>query len=715
MHPRLASHMNGVIQRLRRAIRPRGATAEGDGKLLETFVQRRDEAAFAALVRSHGPMVLGVCRRILRDPHDAEDAFQATFLVLARKADTIVPRESVANWLYGVAQRTALKARGIRVKRWMRERQVSEMPEAAAASRDLWPEIEPILDQELGRLPEKYRTAIVLCGLEGRTQKEAAVRLGWTEGCVSMRLSRARKMLAQRLTRRGVKVTSGTIVALLTHNAASIGMSQTLFASTAKSAIVFATGQSVAAGIISTPVAALTDGVLKSMFYISFAKAVAVTALIVSLGAGAAGLTHQRLATKPATAAGLSAPPSSPDVPEVPRAVSAAEAQELAVRAHAQAAAIDKAPKFFIRGLDGAYDTEMMQNPAPDPLTNLFRALDESIGKKAEYEVAYTFAWDERHFLIGDQFFLTASDAKQPAANNPPADPHKYQFFWGTPNLSGLRSRTDQQPPYLVLRANAAETWKNLSFSSPNYVLATCHDFWWGDNRYPSHSYRSQCFNPIPPAAASYQSLGDEQFDGESCHVVVSPTRLERLWISPKTGLMRGYLQLAHDNVPSLFFKSAAVKEFTGRLFASNQEYQNWFYAEFDKLTPERKVQLLKAQAAALDFTKASPKLLVRFRDFREIAPGIWWPYREDRAQGYPLDGGFKCFHATFVVEELRTDLDLTERVNELKPKEGEQVRDLRYAAPVEYEYAPDITEAEILKRVDKQLQKQRENKGVSK
>src|SRR6478672_1457481 len=122
---------NGVLQHLRRAMLLREEAGRTDGQLLQDYISRRDEAALAALVRRHGPMVWGVCRRVLGNHHDAEDAFQAAFLVLLRRAASVVPREMVANWLYGVAHQTALKARSTTAKRWAREKQVRVMPEPA--------------------------------------------------------------------------------------------------------------------------------------------------------------------------------------------------------------------------------------------------------------------------------------------------------------------------------------------------------------------------------------------------------------------------------------------------------------------------------------------------------------------------------------------------------------------------------------------------------
>src|SRR5262249_19630847 len=138
-----------------------------DGQLLERFVNHQDHAAFTALVRRRGPMVWGVCRRVLRSHHDAEDAFQATFLVLIRQAASVTPREKVANWLYGVAYQTALKARATLARRSARERQVAALPEPTAKGQDLGCDLQAVLDRTLSRLPGKYRVAIVLCDVEG--------------------------------------------------------------------------------------------------------------------------------------------------------------------------------------------------------------------------------------------------------------------------------------------------------------------------------------------------------------------------------------------------------------------------------------------------------------------------------------------------------------------------------------------------------------------
>jgi RNA polymerase sigma factor (sigma-70 family) len=247
-----------VLDHFRSAVLRQDAAALTDGQLLDCFLRNHDEAAFAALVRQHGPMVWGVCRRILADHHDAEDAFQATFLVLVRRAADVVPRELVANWLYGVAHQTALKARTMAGKRRARETTMAHLPEAATAGRDPWDDLRPVLDQELSRLPDKYRVAIVLCDLEGKTRKAAARQLRIPEGTVSSRLSTARALLAKRLARHGLALSAGSLAALLTDNAAAVPGA--VVASTIQNACLFAAGRAAGAAI-PAHVVALTEGV----------------------------------------------------------------------------------------------------------------------------------------------------------------------------------------------------------------------------------------------------------------------------------------------------------------------------------------------------------------------------------------------------------------------------------------------------------------------
>jgi RNA polymerase sigma factor (sigma-70 family) len=281
---------NRFLQHLHSASPTQDVAAATDGQLLEYYLARRDERSFAALVGRHGPMVWGVCCRLLSH-QDAEDAFQATFLVLVRKAGSIVPRQMVGNWLYGVAHQTALKARAIAARRAMRERQVIDMPEPNSPASSDWSDLQPVLDEELSRLPQRYRAVVLLCDLEGKTRKEAARLLNVPDGTVAGWLARARIMLAKRLNRRGIALSSvalGTV--LMQYGAAKVPAA--VVQATIESAAKYAAAP-VAAGVVSAPVANLTEGVLKAMLLKKLKVALMVVLSAGIVGAGVLGVALQ--------------------------------------------------------------------------------------------------------------------------------------------------------------------------------------------------------------------------------------------------------------------------------------------------------------------------------------------------------------------------------------------------------------------------------------
>ena len=267
-----------IIRHLRRAALRQAGAGPDDAQLMERFLADRDESAFEALVRRHGSMVFGVCRRVLGRRHDAEDAFHATFLVLACKAAGVRNRAALASWLYGVAYRTAGKARAQAARRRIKERKaaVVEAREDNHERHDL----ARLLDYEVKRLSDKYRTAVILCDLEGVSRKEAARRLGLPEGTVSSRLAAAREMLAKRLTIRGVALATGGVAAVLAHNAASACVPAQLIGFTVQAAAKVAAGHAVSAAA-SAPVAALAKGVMKTMLISKFKVALG---LVVAFG-----------------------------------------------------------------------------------------------------------------------------------------------------------------------------------------------------------------------------------------------------------------------------------------------------------------------------------------------------------------------------------------------------------------------------------------------
>jgi RNA polymerase sigma factor (sigma-70 family) len=257
----------------------------GDHDLLCDLVSRRDERAFAALMQRHGPMVLGVCRRVLHNEFDAEDAFQATFLVLARRAGTIRRGESLHGWLYQVAFRVAQRLR-LRVSR----RQTAAIPEELANPRDepdalSWQEVRSALDEELQQLPEKYRAPLLLCCVSGKTRDEAAEELGWTLNVLKGRLERGRKLLKARLLRRGVELSAALLALTLSQSKSSAALPATLTATTLK-AVSVAFGS--AAGTIPAEMLQLAECGIRATG-ISPLKWAVTTALVMCLAALGAG------------------------------------------------------------------------------------------------------------------------------------------------------------------------------------------------------------------------------------------------------------------------------------------------------------------------------------------------------------------------------------------------------------------------------------------
>jgi RNA polymerase sigma factor (sigma-70 family) len=321
-------------------------------------------------------MVLGVCRRVLGDSHDVEDAFQAVFLVLVRKAGSIVLRETVGGWLYGVAYRTAVEARNKRGRRRAREKQVNAMPQPTAQSDDTWRELKPLLDRELSRLPEKFRVPVVLCDLEGLPRRQVASQLGLPEGTLSSRLHTGRRTLAQRLSRYGFALSGGALAAALTRGA-SAGVPASLLVSTVK----VASGEAAASAAV-----ALAKEVLKTMFLAKLKLAVGAVMVVAALGAG--GVAYQVSGPRAAQAAAESKPATELEalrkenellklnLQVVLEKVRAQEAELKALRGQAKAVRdhLDLGVAVLDFDGDGRIDL-IVTNQAPNPLQQVEAAL----------------------------------------------------------------------------------------------------------------------------------------------------------------------------------------------------------------------------------------------------------------------------------------------------------------------------------------------------
>jgi RNA polymerase sigma factor (sigma-70 family) len=297
------TQLDNILRHLRRTVRSPDAD-DTDARLLERFLRHRDEAAFESLVLRHGPLVLGVCRRILANEHDAEDAFQATFLVLVRKGASIRKRRTLGPWLYGVAHRTALEARRAMARRRAKEAEVVPRAEAfAEGSNDL----REVLDRELAALPDRYREVVVLCDLEGKGRREVAQELGCPEGTVASRLTRGRSLLGKRLARYGLA--TGALAAV-----SQEAVSAALVSATVRAAGSFAAGQAVAAG---ARVSFLVERVVRAMLVMKLRTMTTVMLLVGVVGSGAGWLCfHQAGAAPPNAARGAA---DRPDQQELER------------------------------------------------------------------------------------------------------------------------------------------------------------------------------------------------------------------------------------------------------------------------------------------------------------------------------------------------------------------------------------------------------------
>ncbi len=301
----MSTTTNDFLRHLRTLAARQAVGSLSDQQLLERFRLEHSEASFAVLVQRHGPMVLSVCRRVLHHAQDVEDAFQATFLVLAKKATTLRQPPLLSGWLHGVAYHVALRLKAKAQRRTVHEHRIDPPPPRNAMDDITWRELRSVLDEELGKLSEKYRAPLVLCYLEARTQDEAARHLGWSKNTFNRRLNQARQLLARRLTRRGLSLPAVLTVPLLIDGTASATLPPLLVSNTVRAGLAWATGQAMDA-LASAQVIALAQGGAGSLLG---KKASVAVVLLVSLTLGIGSLLAQRAIQSRTFAEAPTAPP----------------------------------------------------------------------------------------------------------------------------------------------------------------------------------------------------------------------------------------------------------------------------------------------------------------------------------------------------------------------------------------------------------------------
>ena len=283
-----AAPMGAVLRHVSRLFGAGTVAGLAPDQLLDRFVRHQDEVAFAALVERYGPMVLGVCRRLTRDAHAADDAFQATFLVLVRRARSIRDRDRLGNWLYGVAVRVSLKVKADQTRHRLREREVDlDRTPAPEPATTIGCDHATLLHEELAKLPAKYRAPLMMCFLDGQTHDQAATQLGWPIGTVKGRIARAKTLLQTRLGRRGVTLSTAAVAATLTESARA-AVPAILLNQTTQAAMAIAAGGTIAAGACSASAILLSREVVTAMTLtkLKFAAIALVSLGTVATGAG---------------------------------------------------------------------------------------------------------------------------------------------------------------------------------------------------------------------------------------------------------------------------------------------------------------------------------------------------------------------------------------------------------------------------------------------
>lgn len=340
MDPMTNGRLSPIIQHLRRVVRPAETAGISDAQLLERFVVQGDAAAFELLLWRHGPMVWGLCRRMLSDFHEAEDAFQASVVVLARKAGTIGKRRSLASWLYKVTFRIVLRAKAVSARRARFEKLVDQLPSIPInlESENGCCELRPLIDEGLNSLPEKYRVPVVLCYLQNKTNEEAARQLHWPVGTVKTRLSKARELLGDWLCRRGVAFSTEGYESILTPAVVRAALPAGLLESTLKAAMLASVGE-IGAAVVSARGLLLMEGTLKAMFWTKV-KIVTTAALLARVAGSGVGMVSYRTWAAD-DRAGLTAEHSPPLAPRNEPSSPQQKAELQAARSNLEVAATD--------------------------------------------------------------------------------------------------------------------------------------------------------------------------------------------------------------------------------------------------------------------------------------------------------------------------------------------------------------------------------------
>lgn len=377
--------------------------------------------------------------------------------------------------------------------------------------------------------------------------------------------------------------------------------------------------------------------------------------------------------------------------------LTAAEAKALALKVHAATAAMDSLPRFYYRIKSGNAVVDTMRARDDLSVEGLKEALDGPVADVDFLQWGVTFAWTEKHAYWGN------GDHEGPRFGE--AGKLSRQDRVWTKDLAFERNSTADQPARFVYTRTAKQLWE-MQLCELAYFRVTPHRFWWATSQ--NHIDN---LSLVPPEEADYRYVRTELFDDVLCDVIESFDRAERLWIRRITGRLHGVLAFRpRGGAQDPFFDNERVRKIAGRSFATLLEYSNWYSG--DSITPEQKTEIAQI-LYELQFDSLRPNELIRFRDYRQVAPGVWIPFREDRAFTHSADGDpkrYKYIRLWVAVQEVKTDIDLSDTVESLLPKEGEAIQDQRFGVVVNYNFQRDRTQGQFLELIETERNKQRAN-----
>jgi len=652
------------------ALKPDAVELEAvlDGELLRAYTQDGSHEAFAAIVKRYGPLVMGVCRRALRNGGEAEDAFQATFLVLARKASSIRDADCLSDWLFGVALRVARKANAADSRRRSHLERFIEMIRSNPSKPNVATDLECELDEQISRLPERLRKVIVLCHLQGLTKREAAVRLGWPEGTISTRLAQARELLKERLAARGYGAPAEALgpTALAPVPAA-------LCASTLKASL--GTGASAKA-------LALSDALVRAMNAARLKLAGFGAGVFVCAVAGVIGVS---MAVRGKSPTPVAAGPPSPAQP-----VQVAQATPTSrPTSWVSPFASDVSAAQLVRDVRHSEDwIEHVDSFCVVVESVWTRSPESRAAREAELKRQFpNLTIDEKRFpdlrmRMTDTLVMAFDKTRCFKQQDRPGDSNTLSMWDGKKAMGHQFYVSNSQESYWLDKS--IDNFSRSFFSSEtSWPRAGHHRYWWTSSK-----------DPVFPddSPELYEVIGRETYKGIDCWVLnQGGYNFGRWYVGVNDHLLHSLMMGTLRNNPATPGLLKAFGDEHGQTFATTQDVYKWTRT----LPRDRGDELYMEFLTRLHRTDR-PMFEHWMLDYKEVTPGGWYPM----TQGYIIrqgdfDKSFESTHRDIQIAEVKVNQPLKDEWFTMEMKEGVQVGDRLSDLTLFYKYKKNMTAEE--------------------